>query len=312
VLGALALVLLVRRPLAADRGKRAFVIFIALWLVPSFLLFSKVGILHLRYLEAISPPIAATIGISLVALVAAASRRRLPAAALIAGVAAVLLYASYMPSHGAPDHGIALVAVIAAALLLALAAGRGERFKPALVAAGTFALVALLASPTAKSVVIADKGQSDSGRPGYMPPADVASVTRYLGQHTRGDRYEVATAFYATAGPVIAHDGRPVLVLNSVNRGPLAPVTQLARAVHSGEVHYILFVGSCGTDPVAAIGPCPPAWRWARTHSVDVSRQAGLPRHGVLFRFTRRLLHKRRVCPCRWGRFRHGTELHRV
>ncbi|MEA2411696.1 MAG: hypothetical protein QOC77_2257 [Thermoleophilaceae bacterium] len=288
VLGALALVVLARRPLAADRGTRAFVVFIALWLVPSFLLFSRVGILHLRYLEAISPPIAATIGISLVALVTAASRRRPPAVALIAGVAAVLLYASYLPSHGAPDHEIALVAVIAAALLLAVAAGRGDRFKPALIAAGTVALVALLASPTAKSVVIADKGQSDSGRPGYMPTAEVASVTRYLGQHTRGDRYEVASAFYATAGPVIAHDGRPVLVLNSVNRGPLAPVTQLARAVHRGEVHYILFVGSCGTDPLAAIGSCPPAWRWARTHSVDVSRRAGLPRHGVLFRFTQR------------------------
>jgi 4-amino-4-deoxy-L-arabinose transferase-like glycosyltransferase len=286
VLGALALLVLVRRPLAADRGKRAFLAFIALWLLPSALLFSRVGILHLRYLEAISPPIAATIGIALVALVTAASRHRLPAVAIVAGLVAVLLYASHMPSHGAPDHEIALAAAIAAGLLLAAAAGRGERFKPALVAAGALALVALIASPTAKSVVVADKGQSDSGRPGYMPAAELASLTRYLASHTARDRYEVASAFYATAGPVIAHDGRPVLVLSTVNRGTLAPVTQLAQAVRRREVHYILFVGSCGTDPLTALGRCPATWRWARTHSVDVSKQAGLPRHGVLFRFT--------------------------
>jgi 4-amino-4-deoxy-L-arabinose transferase-like glycosyltransferase len=288
VLGALALLLLARRPLAVDPLKRAFLVFIALWLLPSALLFSRIGILHLRYLEAISPPIAATIGIALAGLVTAASPRRLPALAIVAGLAAVLLYASHMPSGGAPDHEIALAAAIAAALLLTAFAGRGERFRPALLAAGALALVSLLASPTAKSVVVADKGQSDSGRPGYMPAAELASLTRYLGRHTRADRYEVASAFYATAGPVIAHDGRPVLVLSTVNRGTLAPATQLARAVRRGEVHYILFVGSCGTDPLIALGRCPPAWRWARTHSVDVSKRAGLPRHGVLFRFTQR------------------------
>jgi hypothetical protein len=121
-----------------------------------------------------------------------------------------------------------------------------------------------------------------------MPPAVLAPLTRYLASHARAGHFEVASAFYATAGPLIAHDGRPVLVLSTVNRGTLAPVAQIAQAVRRGDVHYILFVGSCGTDPLAALGRCPPAWRWARTHSVDVSKQAGLPRRGVLFRFTQR------------------------
>lgn len=291
VLGALALLLLVlvRRPRAMDRQRRAFVAFLALWLLPCALLMSKVGVLHLRYLEAITPPIAATIGIALTALVTAAARSRLAAAAVTLGLAAVLLYASHMPSRRAPDHEIALAAAIAAAVLLAAAARRGDRFRPALVAAVALSLVALLASPTYMSVRTVEAGQSDSGRPGYMPPAVLRNVTRYLGLRTRGDRYEVATAFYATAGPVIAHDGRPVLVLNTVNNAPLAPTTQLAGAVRRGQVHYMLMVGSCGRDPLRKLGPCPPAWRWARAHSVDVSRQAGSPTRGLLFRFTRPL-----------------------
>jgi hypothetical protein len=209
--------------------------------------------------------------------------------ALVIGLAAVLLYASHMPSHGSPDHEIALGAAIAAAVLLVAGAGRGDRFKPALLAAGALSLVALLASPTYKSVVTVDTGQSNSGRPGYMPPALLRSLTGYLGRRTRSDRYEVASAFYATAGPVIAHDGRPVLVLSTVNKGTLAPTTQLADAVRRGEVHYLLMVGRCGRDPLRKIGRCPPAWRWARAHSVDVSKQAGSPTRGLLFRFTQPL-----------------------
>jgi hypothetical protein len=77
-------------------------------------------------------------------------------------------------------------------------------------------------------------------------------------------------------------------VLTSVRRGTIAPETALADAVRAGQVHYILMVGSCGTDPLRKLGPCPPAWRWARAHSVDVSIEAGLPARGLLFRFTQR------------------------
>ena len=48
----------------------------------------------------------------------------------------------------------------------------------------------------------------------------------------------------------------------------------LARMVESGRVKYLLSGG--GRAPVE---------RWARMHSVDVSRAAGLP-HGTLARFT--------------------------
>ena len=154
------------------------------------------------------------------------------------------------------------------------------------VAAGALALVSILAGPVAKSEVVADKGQTDSGRPGYMPPDQVTRLASYLGPRTRGDRYEAATAFYATAGPLIARDDRPVLVLDSANNRPIVPVSALADAVRRREVHFILMVGTCGREPLRAMQGCPTAWRWSRTHSVDVSKQAGLATRGLLFRFT--------------------------
>jgi 4-amino-4-deoxy-L-arabinose transferase-like glycosyltransferase len=286
VLGALALLVLARRTPSADPLKRAFVVFLAAWLLPSMLLFSKVSVLHLRYLEAITPPIAAIIGIALTSLTVAAATRRLAAVALVAGLAVVAMYASTVPSRDSADHLITSLAAGAAALAVAAALARGGRARPLTAAAGVLVLVALLAGPTAKSAIVADKGQTDSGRPGYMPPDQVARLARYLGPRTRGDRYEVATAFYATAGPLIARDDRPVLVLGNINNRPLVRVAALADAVRRGQVHFILMVGACGREPLRATGRCPRAWRWARTHSVDVSKQAGLSTRGLLLRFT--------------------------
>ena len=113
---------------------------------------------------------------------------------------------------------------------------------------------------------------------------DVLLLDVALGAGPTG--YEVATAFYASAGPLIARDGRPVMVLTSVHNRPIVPVARLADAVHRGQVRFILMVGACGRKPLGSLSGCPPSWRWARAHSVDVSKQAGLPGRGLLFRFT--------------------------
>jgi 4-amino-4-deoxy-L-arabinose transferase-like glycosyltransferase len=286
VLGALALLVLARRPAGADPLKRAFLVFLALWLLPATLLFSAVGTLHLRYLEAISPPTAATIGIALTSLLAAAATRRLAAAAVVLGLVAVAAYTFTVPSRGGDDQLVSLVAAATAALVLAAVAARGERVKPALAVAGVLALVCVLAGPTSRSAIVVNAGQTDSGRPGFMPPDELRNLEAYVAPRTRGARYEVATAFYASAGPLIARDGRPVMVLTSVHNRPIVPVARLAEAVHRGQVRFLLMVGACGRKPLGSLTGCPPSWRWARAHSVDVSKQAGLPGRGLLFRFT--------------------------
>jgi hypothetical protein len=121
-----------------------------------------------------------------------------------------------------------------------------------------------------------------------MPPSETLALSRYLRSRTAGDRYEVATAFYPTVGRLIEHDDRPVVVLTSVGRRPVVTAAELAARVRRGEVRYILIGGTCGTRPLKRAG-CPKAVRWARRHSVDVSKAAGLPERGLLFRFTRGL-----------------------
>jgi 4-amino-4-deoxy-L-arabinose transferase-like glycosyltransferase len=287
LLGSIALFLLARRRSGVPL-QRAFVVFLAAWLVPVFFLFSAVNQLHLRYLEALAPPVAATLGIGLAALAAAAGRRRAAAAGLLLGLAAVVAYALALGRRGAPEHLVSILAGGGVALVLAVAAGRGDRARPALAVAGALALACILAGPVARSAVVVDRGESDSGHPGDMAPAELRALAGYLGPRTRGDRYELASAYYARVGPLIARDGRSVIALTSVRRRPVVTTAFLEQAVRRGQVRYLLIGGSCGSRSPGAVARCPAAVRWARAHSVEVSRQAHLQR-GLLFRFTRLL-----------------------
>jgi 4-amino-4-deoxy-L-arabinose transferase-like glycosyltransferase len=285
VLAALAL-LLARR--ARPRGRPlqvAFVAFLALWLLPAFLLLSAVGQLHLRYLEAFTPAVAATLGIAIAWLTREAGRQRAAAAALVLGLAAIAAYALSIAPAGGAERAVTVLAGAAAAIAIVLATARKERATPALAAAGALAVVCVLAAPAARSIEVVQRGETDSGRPGYMRDSEFKPLVSYLEPRTAGDRYEIASAYYAPVGRLIARDGRPVLVLTSVRRRPVVPVSRLAEAVQRGQVHYIYIGGACGRRPLARIAHCPAAVRWARHHSTDVSAAAHLPEPGTLFQF---------------------------
>jgi 4-amino-4-deoxy-L-arabinose transferase-like glycosyltransferase len=287
VLALLALLLARRGGVRGPPLQVAFVAFIALWLLPSFLLFSKVGTLHLRYLEAFTPALAAAFGIGLTSLAAGARRSAAAAAALLLGLGAVVAYALAI---GLRDTEVVVLTAAAAVVALGVATWRGDRARAAVAVAGTLAVVALLAGPAAHSVALVQRGATDSGRPGDMAPRETLALSHYLRPRTATDRYEVASAFFPTPGRLIEHDARRVLVLTSVGRRPVIPTRRFIEAVRRGEVHYILIGGTCGTRPLRKIvHGCPSSVQWARRHSVDVSAAAGLPERGLLFRFTRHL-----------------------
>ena len=117
-----------------------------------------------------------------------------------------------------------------------------------------------------------------------MPATRVEALSRYLRAHQGTARYEVASSSVAKAGPLIARDGRPVLMLTSLYDRPLLTPGQLSTQVRSGSVRYILLGrGSCSAQ---AKRSCAPVVAWARAHSTDVSRTAGLSSPGLLYRFT--------------------------
>jgi len=270
---------------AAGRRHRAGVAWIGIWLVAGTALFSQMGRLHPRYLEAMTPAVAAAAGVGLVTLAAGARRRSLPAVLLVAATAlsAAVAIGIAMPPPAATAAAIAgLVAAGAGLVLLVSPGSRTSRRALPLLAAG--ALVAVLAVPLAGSVHVVSRGSSDSGRPGAMPAARVEALSRYLRAHQGTARYEVASSSVAKAGPLIARDGRPVLMLTSLYDRPLLTPGQLSTQVRSGSVRYILLGrGSCSAQ---AKRSCAPVVAWARAHSTDVSRTAGLSSPGLLYRFT--------------------------
>lgn len=281
VLGGLAL--LASAALSRRRGPRlrvAGAAGIGLWLVMGAALFSTMGRLHPRYLEALSPAVAAAAGTGVAALGALAARHRAAAAALAAGTAAVILIGSGFARAQAPTHEIALIAgavLVAACVALTLTHARPcpPWAAPLLTA---LAVAGLLAMPLGTSAHLAAAGATDSGRPGYVPPAQTAALSRFLTAHTRGLRYEAVSSTAIKAGPLIARDGRPVLVLTTPYGRQLTGAGTLARAVRSGQARYAL------------LGPtkcpsCIPSLRWARAHGTDIGRSAGVPR-GLLYRLS--------------------------
>jgi len=264
VLGVTALgAALARRPRAPwPRRQIAGAAFFGTWLVLGVALLSHMQRLQPRYLEAVTPAIAAVIGIGVATL---AARRRLLAAAV--GVTLVVSVALEHPPWWA------LAAGLGAAVAVALWGWRGDRARVAGLA--TLALVAVLAVPAAGAVTVAREHQSDAGLPARLTSGQVARLSAFLLAHQDGARYETASSSVDKAAPLIVHDGRPVLMLTSQAGRPLLTPAQLQRLVAQGAVRYgLLGRGACAT---AAPSRCAPVVLWAVHHAHDVSAAAGLP-----------------------------------
>jgi 4-amino-4-deoxy-L-arabinose transferase-like glycosyltransferase len=143
--------------------------------------------------------------------------------------------------------------------------------------AAVAAMVALLVIPAQQSIAIARTAASDSGHIGAMPPAEVAKLSRYLRAHDHGARYEVASATAVKAAALIAHDGRPVMLLDALARQPIVPAARLRFDVLHRDVRYLLMASGCRA------GRCGQAVAWAQRAGVDVTRRAGLPGRGLLY-----------------------------
>jgi hypothetical protein len=155
--------------------------------------------------------------------------------------------------------------------------------------ATTAAVVALLVVPAARALDVVHDAASDSGHLGTLPAATVSRLSAFLARHTQGQRYELASATATKATPLIALDGRRVLVLGTLAGHPIVPLRRFLADVRHHQVSYVLMAGRCG--PHTALGPrgCGPAARWARVHGRDVSRAAGVQMYEV----TPRMAHRR-------------------
>jgi 4-amino-4-deoxy-L-arabinose transferase-like glycosyltransferase len=280
--GGLALLLyavaVLRRRVTVDRLPRAGAIAIAVWVLTGYVLFSRSrGVVYTRYLEAISPAVAAALGVGVVACARLARRSWRALAAVMAALAVTVAYAVVI-ADGDTTLKLVCIATAAAAAVAALV----SRTRPAVAPLVPAALAATVLAPAAvRSHAIVTGHESDSGgAAGAEGSPLVRAESAFLRSHSSGTRYEVATYSFAPAAPLIVRDGRPVLVLTSYT-SPVVSARRLAAAIRRDEVRYAIVGGSCGSGSPAG---CPDVIRWLRRHATDVTARAGLPGSGVLFR----------------------------
>jgi 4-amino-4-deoxy-L-arabinose transferase-like glycosyltransferase len=257
----------VRRLRGRARLPFAGAAFLGVWLVTGVGMLSKAQRMQPRYLEAVTPAIAAVLGVGVAWLAARARRRRGAATALASGAAVVAVAGVALVR---PPAWATVAALAGACACAALAAAPRRRA----VALAACALVAALSVPFASSLSVARQHRSNAGLALEAQPA----LSTFLITHQGRARYEVASATVFRSSPLIIRDGRPVLMLTSYHGRPLLSAARLAQLVAAGDVRYILMgSGDCAPTGCAAVV------RWAHAHASDISRAAGVGPPGTLF-----------------------------
>jgi 4-amino-4-deoxy-L-arabinose transferase-like glycosyltransferase len=282
VFGAIAVGVAAAARSARERKRLALAgaAFLALWLVAGVGALSRMQRFEPRYLEAVDPAVAATLGVGVGWLAVRAGRWRAAAFALAAGAGIVAIAGSALVHPPGWATTAALAAAAGALTCAATAAGRSRT--PLLAGC---ALVAVLSVPFASALTVVRSHTSDAGLAHPLPAGEVTALSHFLVPRQGRARYEVASSTVYRASQLVVRDGRPVLVLTSVGARPLLTPRELAHLVAGGDVHYVLGRGACSRQ---AAHPCAPVLRWLRANSRDVSRATGVGPPGTLYRLSQR------------------------
>jgi 4-amino-4-deoxy-L-arabinose transferase-like glycosyltransferase len=274
-LPALAFTWLTRKPDDdAQRMRLAGLAGLSLWLAIGVVLFSGITRLHPRYTEGFTPAVAAMFGVGVAW--ATTSRQRIRLAVLVLCLAVVVFYAAHLLFGLTAVWWITLVAAVAAT---GFALGAKTRI-PATAAT----LAALLAIPTWAALNGVRENVSDANRLGVLAPSELDRLSSYLRAQQGSARYEVAYDSATKMGALVVKDARPVLPLTSMEGHVLTSVARLKALIASGEVRYAYLSSLCGRHSPSTNSDCSEPARWVRAHATDVSRAAGLPRNGLLWR----------------------------
>lgn len=268
-----------------SRRRLALIAGLMLWLLVGILLFSDMGRLHPRYTEGFTPAVAATLGIG----VAWATERRSLARLLALSVTllAVAIYAERL-LFGTP--AVWWIAAIGAIGALALAwIGRppgNERPRGDALRAGALALalVCLLAIPLWSSLRVVHENVSDTNRLGVLHPGELQPLSAYLRANQGSAYYEAAFDSGTKMGELVVRDARPILVLTTLGGRVFTAVARLRALAAAGKVRYAFIDGGCGRHSPPTNADCSAPARWVLAHGTDVSKAAGMPRTGMLWR----------------------------
>jgi 4-amino-4-deoxy-L-arabinose transferase-like glycosyltransferase len=268
----------------------AAVVAVGIWLVLGYLLFSFSSRTHPRYLEAFTPAVAITLGVSLTVLLRRALREPRWSYCLV-GALLLCVLESAAGTGKLSRAGIYAVALLAVALVVGaveLGRRRGHRVVPAWCAppiVGALALAGLLALVMLNDDVrVIDDDSGVQAAEVAIAPELTNALSRFLISHQDGARYEAAFSAPTLAAPQIVADGRPVLLLTSLKAQPLVTLAELKADAAKGEVRYVYTEGICPGTQYTTLPACSTADKWVRSHATDVTAQLGLPqKRGLLY-----------------------------
>ncbi len=270
------------------RMRRATAAGLGLWMLMGIVLFSHMARLHPRYVEGLTPAIAATFGIG--AAWAASPRGRAQLIVLLVTLLATVYYAERL-LYGTPgEWWICLAGGLGAAAFAVLARVPGAPSTPRrmLAPAGVMLMmfVCIFAVPLGTDITAIETHVTDAGYVGALPSDEQSHLSTYLRAHQKGAYYELAAESATQIGSLIVQDGRPILVLTTYGGRVFTTVPQLEHLIAEGKVRYALLGSRCG-GPVAGVEgnpACSAPAVWIREHGTDVSHEAGLQHSGVLWR----------------------------
>ncbi len=270
------------------RVRRAAAVGVGVWMLTGLVLFSHMARLHPRYVEGFTPAVAALLGIGVGW--ACSSRGRGAFAALAVGMLVTVYYAERL-LYGTSSLwwvvALAALAAIAAGAYATLGAGRAARGATGASALTLVAaLTAVLAVGVKADVSSINDNVSAAGFVGQVPLSIEVPMSAYLRSHRHGAKYEVAAQSATQVGSLIVKDALPIAVLTTYNARIYDSVPKLKRMIAAGQVRYAYLSTFCsahhavrGTTNAACAEPV----MWIREHGTDVSRQAGIPKHKILY-----------------------------
>jgi hypothetical protein len=262
-----------------QRQRLALLAGLIVWLLSGIALFSYMGRLHPRYTDGFTPAVAATLGIGLAWATERRGRDRL--LALSVTLLVVALYAERLLFGTSTAWWITAVAAVGALALAWSGFPRGDTIRTAVTA---LALVCLLTIPLWASLRAVRENVSDTTPIGILHHGELAPLSAYLRAHQGGAYYEAAFDSGTKMGELVERDARPILVLTTLNGRVFTTLPRLRALVAAGKVRYAFIDEGCGPHSPSTDPDCTAPARWVVEHGADVSRQAGMPRPGMLWR----------------------------
>ncbi len=256
-----------------------------MWALTGIVLFSYMTRLHPRYVEGLTPAVAALLGFGVAWASSVHGRGRL--LALIGTLVIVIVYTERL-LYGRPTVWWIVVVGALAAISLAIVArlsfaSSTRRSAPLAAAVLVLTLIAVLAIPVSVDSTAIRNRVSDAGYVGALPGEEQRLLSAYLLAHQGSARAEVAAESATGIGSLIVKDARPIVVLTSYGARVFTTVAKLKRLIAEGDVRYAFLSTSCGHHVSALNAACSEPALWIRAHGTDVSRQAGLSRGKVLW-----------------------------